>query len=213
MDTVAPKAQVIRMQRRRRWLWSVAFLLLVPVAGWGEAEQPAGIAARSFEAHTAKNILGRSTHQQPSVSRQAESPRRRQSSPRHAVRVDDYQGLIEQYSALHGLDPDLVRAVIAAESGGDPLAVSASGAAGLMQLMPGTAGQLGVENVFDPEENIASGTRYLRILLDRFHSVTVALWAYNAGPAAVEQNRLPAETEAYVPKVLRLRHFFKTRTD
>jgi len=127
--------------------------------------------------------------------------------------VEGYREMIEQHSALHGLDPDLIRAVIAAESGGDPLAISSSGAAGLMQLMPGTAAQLGVENVFDPEQNIASGTRYLRSLLDRFGSVEVALWAYNAGPAAVEQNRFPAETEAYVPKVLRLRHFFRTRTD
>ena len=127
--------------------------------------------------------------------------------------MEGYREMIEQYSALHELEPALVKAVIAAESGGDPRAVSASGAAGLMQLMPGTAAQLGVENVFDPEQNIASGTRYLRSLIDRFGSVEVALWAYNAGPAAVEKNRLPAETEAYVPKVLKLRHFYKTRAD
>lgn len=215
MDTAARERQLFRIQKRRRWLWPVALLLLVPVAGWGK-EKPgllAGIAARSFETHTVKNILGRSTHRQPAGNRQAEKRLRSPSPQRHAMRVDAYRDMIEQYSALHGLDPDLVRAVIAVESDGDPLAVSARGAAGLMQLMPGTAAQLGVEDIFDPEQNIASGTRYLRTLLDRFRSVEVALWAYNAGPGAVKRNRMPAETETYVPKVLKLRHYFKTRTD
>ncbi len=79
-----------------------------------------------------------------------------------------------------------------------------------MQLMPATAAGLGVENRFDPEENIASGTRYLSYLLGRFQSVEVALWAYNAGPTAVRQGRMPLETQEYVPKVLRLRRAYAT---
>ena len=79
-----------------------------------------------------------------------------------------------------------------------------------MQLMPATADDLGVENRFDPEENIASGTRYLSELIDRFKSVEVALWAYNAGPTAVHYGRMPLETQEYVPKVLRLRRTYAT---
>jgi soluble lytic murein transglycosylase-like protein len=124
-------------------------------------------------------------------------------------RVRRYDRLIERHSELHALDADLVRALIYVESGGDPLAISRAGAAGLMQLMPATASDLGLADRFDPEQNIASGTRYLRTLLDRFHSTEVALWAYNAGPEAVEQGRMPRETRQYVPQVLRLRRDLK----
>ena len=105
-------------------------------------------------------------------------------------------------------DPNLVKAVIQVESGGDPNALSPKGAAGLMQLMPATAAELGAGDRFDPEQNIASGTRYLRGLIDQFKSTEVALWAYNAGPNAVRQGRMPLETQEYVPKVLRLRRAF-----
>ena len=81
-----------------------------------------------------------------------------------------------------------------------------------MQLMPGTAAELGVEDLFDLEQNIASGTRYLGALLERFKSVELALWAYNAGPRAVEQNRMPGETQKYVPQVLRVKTSLKTLT-
>ena len=80
-----------------------------------------------------------------------------------------------------------------------------------MQLMPSTASAMGAIDRFDPEQNIASGTRYLRSLLDRFHSVELALWAYNAGPSAVRDGILPSETEDYVPKVMRLRRGFAVR--
>jgi soluble lytic murein transglycosylase-like protein len=126
--------------------------------------------------------------------------------------VRRYDRLIERHSELQKLDADLVRAMIYAESGGDPQAISRAGAAGLMQLMPATASDLGVADRFDPEQNIASGTRYLRSLLDRFHSTEVALWAYNAGPEAVEQGRMPRETRHYVPQVLRLRRDLKRQT-
>ena len=83
-----------------------------------------------------------------------------------------------------------------------------AGAAGLMQLMPITAKELGVTDRFDPEQNIESGTRYLRRLLDRFGSTELALWAYNAGPSAVEAGRMPLETQEYVPRVLLLQNYF-----
>jgi len=191
-----------------------ALLCLVARDGYGESggkDRLAGIAARSYELSTVKNILGRSAASQRRAKGRPRVAPVPSFDPRGQERTERYQELIERYSAQHGLDAGLIKAVIYAESGGDPRAVSPKGAAGLMQLMPGTAAAMGLEDAFDPEQNIASGTRYLRTLLDRFRSVELALWAYNAGPQAVEEGRLPPETEAYVPRVLRLRRYFKTR--
>ena len=117
-----------------------------------------------------------------------------------------FDGIIEREAARSGVDPALVRAVIANESGFDPSATSSCGAAGLMQLMPGTARSLGVHDPYAPVENVGGGARYLRGLLDRFGGdVRLAVAAYNAGPGAVERyGGVPpyAETQAYVRKVL-----------
>lgn len=105
------------------------------------------------------------------------------------------------------VDQALVAAVIEAESGGNPKAVSKAGAMGLMQLMPGTARAMGVADPFDPVQNVAGGTRYLAEMLDRFGSVPEALAAYNAGPGAVEKHGgIPPypETRHYVQQVLEL---------
>jgi soluble lytic murein transglycosylase len=116
-----------------------------------------------------------------------------------------WDGLIAAAARRHRLQPALVKAVVAAESGFDPRAVSRKGARGLMQLMPQTAAELGVADPLRPEENLRGGTRYLRAMLDRYGETPLALAAYNAGPAAVDRyGRIPpyAETQDYVQRVL-----------
>ena len=117
-----------------------------------------------------------------------------------------YSEEIREIAARHGVDADLVEAVIRVESAFNPRAVSNKGAQGLMQLMPRTASALGVRNVFDPYQNIEGGVRHLRYLLDRYPgNVPLALAAYNAGEKAVDQYRgIPpyGETTQYVQKIL-----------
>jgi soluble lytic murein transglycosylase-like protein len=120
-------------------------------------------------------------------------------------KLKPYDIYIRHYSRIHDLDPNLVRAVIYVESAGDPNAVSVDGAMGLMQLMPATAGDMGVKSPHEPAQNIFGGTRYLSRLMDRFGSLDLALWAYNAGPELVKRKRLPLETRRYIPKVMRIK--------
>jgi soluble lytic murein transglycosylase-like protein len=119
----------------------------------------------------------------------------------------DIDEVINTASGIYRLDPDLVNSVIRAESGFKVRAVSPKGAQGLMQLMPQTASQLGVQNAFDPQANVEGGTRYLRELLERYNfDLIKALAAYNAGPQRVEQyNGVPpySETKAYVARIVR----------
>lgn len=118
------------------------------------------------------------------------------------------EALVARSATQQGLDPALVRAVVQAESGFNPRAVSPAGAKGLMQLMDGTARALGVRDSFDPAENVAGGTRYLRQLLTQFGDERLALAAYNAGPGAVQRHGgVPPfdETQRYVATVLALR--------
>lgn len=121
----------------------------------------------------------------------------------------DFQvaAMIRKYAQEHGVDPGLVRLVVQKESGFNTQAVSPKGAMGLMQLMPGTASLLGVQDPFDPEQNIAGGVRYLKLCLQRFNNnLCLALAAYNAGPENVARYQgLPpfAETQNYVASIMR----------
>ncbi len=112
----------------------------------------------------------------------------------------------------HNLDVDLLASLVKAESNGNSRAVSRAGARGLMQLMPATAKQLGVEDSFKPTENVRGGTTYLDTLLTRYHdNLALALAAYNAGPEAVDRyHGIPPyrETQAYVARVI---HEFNRR--
>jgi soluble lytic murein transglycosylase-like protein len=115
--------------------------------------------------------------------------------------------IVSEASAKHGVDSDFIRSVIKQESAGNANAVSRTGARGLMQLMPGTALQLGVNDSFSPEQNVHGGAQYLRELLERYNGDAIkALAAYNAGPGAVDRfHGVPPyrETRQYVQRVIR----------
>lgn len=122
----------------------------------------------------------------------------------------DYDRLIQTHSEAHGLDPSLVKAVMIAESNGNPNAISNKGARGLMQIMPETGHLLDLQNPFDPSENIQAGVKYLRQLHDLFKgNLELVLAGYNAGPNRVIQNNMtvPAidETLNYIKRV---KHFY-----
>jgi len=107
----------------------------------------------------------------------------------------------------HNIDADLLASIVKAESGGQAHAVSRAGAQGLMQLMPGTARELGVSDSFEPQQNINGGTQYLDALLTHYHdNIALAVAAYNAGPAAVDRyHGIPPyrETQVYVARVIK----------
>jgi len=120
---------------------------------------------------------------------------------------EEMHEMLAHAGAEHHIDEDLLASVVRAESGGHVRAVSRTGARGLMQLMPGTASAMGVDDAFQPEQNIAGGTAYLDALLIRYHdNVVLALAAYNAGPGAVDRyHGIPPyrETREYVARVIR----------
>lgn len=122
------------------------------------------------------------------------------------VAPEQIDSLVQQNASTWQVDPSLVKAIIANESGFNANATSNVGAQGLMQLMPATAKSVGVQNAYDPAQNVAGGTRYLKGLLDRFNGdVKLAVAAYNAGPGAVEKyGDVPpyAETQNYVQNVI-----------
>jgi soluble lytic murein transglycosylase-like protein len=121
--------------------------------------------------------------------------------------LEELHEMLARAGAAHHIDVDLLASVVHAESGGQVKAVSRTGARGLMQLMPGTASELGVKDAFVADQNVEGGTKYLDALLTRYHdNIALALAAYNAGPGAVDKyHGVPPfrETRAYVSRVIR----------
>jgi soluble lytic murein transglycosylase-like protein len=118
-----------------------------------------------------------------------------------------YNPIVKQVASKHGVEAELIHAIIRAESNYDNFALSDKGAMGLMQLMPETAGQYGVKNVFDPAQNIEGGTKYLKDLIRIYDGKTnLILAAYNAGQEAVRKygGNIPdyKETRAYISRVM-----------
>ena len=131
--------------------------------------------------------------------------------------LKEYEDVIRKAAEQFGIEANLIKAIIKAESSFDPDAISESGAQGLMQLMPDTANDMKVDNPFDPEENIFGGTRYLSLLLQRFNQdKRLAIAAYNVGPTTVtKHNAVPPipQTRRFVEKVMKFYREFNEKTN
>src|ERR1700742_1084317 len=171
--------------------------------------EQSGDKVRLFTSRNSGNFVEVEAAEIASVDTVPDPPAAVAPNPPVAPRLSnaDVHELIARAGAAHNLDVDLLASVVRAESGGNIHAVSRTGAQGLMQLMPGTATQLGVTDSFRADENINGGTAYLDALLLRYHDhLALALAAYNAGPAAVDKYRgIPPyrETQVYVARVIR----------
>ena len=141
-----------------------------------------------------------------SVEALPDAPKTLLAAPAYTVRAANVPALLTQAGSAHNIDRELLASIVHAESGGQAVAVSHAGARGLMQLMPGTAREMGVADAFKPEDNINGGSAYLDLLLTRYRdNLALALAAYNAGPGAVDRfHGIPPfrETRLYVARVM-----------
>ena len=134
------------------------------------------------------------------------------STPKPALADIPYGTFISSAAEHHGVDADLIVSVITAESKFNPKAISRKNARGLMQLLPQTATRLGVKNIFDPQENIEAGTKYLRELLDRYdNNLILTLAAYNAGPQRIDQFKTVPPYRETISYVRRVQKTYATR--
>lgn len=195
--------------RKKLGRWLLVALSTVPVAQaqiFSGRNQDGGIVLSNFRSAAADEVAV--APPVDPVPPEAAKPAPPAQAVREAQRgADRFAALIRRVAHDTEVSPQLLHAVIAIESGFDTRAVSRKGALGLMQLMPQTAQRFGVDDPFDPAQNIAGGAAYLKSLLDLFGGdLQLALAAYNAGEAAVIRagNRIPpyAETRDYVPRVL-----------
>ncbi len=195
----------------RQGSWTVLHLLeggelavpsqhLVRIEPWGKG----GRAPRAEAPRAEPLPATRALTQQPRLAPTPDAVLRR--SRVAADPIERYRDLVSEAAALNDLDPDLLIAMVKVESNFDPQAVSHRGAQGLLQLMPRTSRRLGVQDPFDPQQNLAAGARLMRQLLERFEGdLVLALAAYNAGEKAVKTHGgLPPfpETESYIDQVL-----------
>ncbi|MBF0437674.1 MAG: lytic transglycosylase domain-containing protein [Magnetococcales bacterium] len=161
--------------------------------GWAMNSQPADSFSQGVQAPTLRHIK----------TRAPADPGQKIPS---TLEGGNYDQIIQRASDRYGVDPDLIRSVIKVESSFNPKAVSPAGAQGMMQLMPGTAKELGVKNPFNAEENIMGGTLYLSRLLDRYDGdVRSTLAAYNWGMGNLEKkpaSAMPTETRRYVSRIM-----------
>ena len=126
-----------------------------------------------------------------------------------AKSIRPWKQYIQHYSAQYGVDPDLVCAIMYAESKGDPFSISHKGALGLMQIMPSTADFIGISsNILDPEVNIKAGVKYISWLVKHYDE-TYLLWAWNAGPSMLRKYYIPDETKKFIIEVLTVKTFLK----
>ena len=204
-----PGGCVRSSSRAAGWRTRLAVLLLAAALP-GLGLLPAAPAAADRQIYTFVDARGVThfTNLPPRDDRYQPIPRRAAARGFSFGRIPKnwgYDGLIGLTAREHQVQPALVKAVIAAESNFDPGAVSRKGARGLMQLMPETAQELGVDDSFEPSDNVRGGTRYLRSMLDRYGDLSRAIAAYNAGPTAVDRyGGIPPypETQDYVNRVL-----------